>query len=228
MQKQYLGCIDKFFLTFYILYATIYPAHDVLDVWEVLSLAANQELIRDEMSDKIIDTAEALVTKDGAQSINVRRILQELDITNRVFYNRFHNIAEVLEIIYENTILKIRDSISGGIDKNKDFFEQVMDIVEKTLTMSYINKMKFNNYIFQNDSVSGSNYRWWCAKIKEVIEHAKINGYIRDVDSDAMSYSIWCFIRGFNADAVSRNIPMDEAVRTFRYSFGVLVEGMKK
>ena len=186
-----------------------------------------QELIRDEMSDKIIAAAEIMVTSDGAQNITVRKVLQELGITNRVFYNRFHNIDEVLEIIYENTILKIRDSISDGIDKNKDFFEQVMGIVEKTLTMSYINKMKFNNYIFQNDSISGDNYMWWCDKIKDIIEYAKINNYIWDVDSDIMSYSIWCFIRGFNADAVSRNLPMEDAVKTFRYSFGILIDGMR-
>ncbi|MBQ7900419.1 MAG: TetR/AcrR family transcriptional regulator [Clostridia bacterium] len=190
-------------------------------------METKQELIRDEMSDKIIAAAEIMVTSDGAQNITVRKVLQELGITNRVFYNRFHNIDEVLEIIYENTILKIRDSISDGIDRNKDFFEQVMGIVEKTLTMSYINKMKFNNYIFQNDSISGNNYKWWCAKIKDIIEYAKMKNYIRDVDSDIMSYSIWCFIRGFNADAVSRNLPMEDAVRTFRYSFGILIDGMR-
>ena len=50
------------------------------------------KLITDEMSFKIIETTENLVTTNGARNINVRQILKELEITNRVFYNRFHNI----------------------------------------------------------------------------------------------------------------------------------------
>ena len=52
-------------------------------------------------------------------------------------------------------------------------------------------------------------------------------GYIKQVDSDVLSYSIWCFCRGYNADAVGRNIPKDEAVKNFRYSFGIILEGLK-
>ena len=82
------------------------------------------KLITDEMSFKIIETAENLVTANGARNINVRQILKELEITNRVFYNRFHNIDEVLEIVYKNTILKIRQSISTGIDAGKEAEKQ--------------------------------------------------------------------------------------------------------
>ena len=56
---------------------------------------------------------------------------------------------------------------------------------------------------------------------------AKEKKYIKEIDSDAMSYAIWCFCRGYNADAVGRNLPVDVAVRNFRYSFGVLLDGMR-
>lgn len=46
------------------------------------------ELIFDEMSETIIATAAKLASESGTETINVRRILQELGITNRVFYNR--------------------------------------------------------------------------------------------------------------------------------------------
>ena len=42
-----------------------------------------------------------------------------------------------------------------------------------------------------------------------------------------MSYAIWCFIRGYNADALGRKLPRETAVRNFRYSFGVLLDGMR-
>ena len=186
-----------------------------------------ENLIRDEMSQKIIDTAEGLATLNGAHTINVRCILKELGITNRVFYNRFHNIDEVLQIVYKNTVLKIRENFDTQIDENEDFFEYVMRMLEEILVRSYDIKMKFNHYIFEHDSLSENNFNWWNDKIKKLILYAKEKDYIIDVDVDALSYSIWCFCRGFNADAVGRNLPKEEAVRRFKYSFGFLLNGIK-
>ncbi|MBE6574172.1 MAG: TetR/AcrR family transcriptional regulator [Ruminococcaceae bacterium] len=187
----------------------------------------NKALICDDMTQTIIETAEMLVTSLGAENITVRKILQTLNITNRVFYNRFHNIDEVLDIVYENTILKIRSSIITGFDPEGDFCEQVINIVANTLIMSYENKMNFNQYVFEADSVSGSNYEWWKNEIKKLIDFGKSKGVLKDVDSDVMSYSIWCFIRGYNADAVGRKLPKEEAVANFKYSFKILLDGMK-
>ena len=188
----------------------------------------HNELICDEMTQTIIDTAELLVTSLGTENITVRKILQTLNITNRVFYNRFHNIDEVLDIVYENTVLKIRASIITGFDPEGDFCEQVIDIVANTLIMSYENKMNFNQYVFEADSVSQSNFDWWRSEIRKLIEFGKMKGILKNVDSDIMSYSVWCFIRGYNADAVGRQLPKEEAVRNFKYSFRILLDGMKK
>ncbi len=180
------------------------------------------------MSEKIIETAEKIATSSGAHIITVRKILQELGITNRVFYNRFRNIDEVLKTVYLNTVLKIRESVIVELDNQKDFFEYVTDIVATSLIVSYDTKMKFNQYIFENDSVTQSNYEWWVSEIRKLIDYAKARDYIKDVDSDILSYAIWCFCRGYNADAVGRNLPKEEAVKNFRYSFAFLLEGLKK
>ncbi|MBQ8248838.1 MAG: TetR/AcrR family transcriptional regulator [Clostridia bacterium] len=189
--------------------------------------AAEQAMIRDEMSKTIIDTAEALAMEYGADCVNVRRILQTLGITNRVFYNRFHNITEVLDIVYENVIQRIRESITAKFDPDGDFFTQVIDIVSNPLVMSYEVKMNFNNYVFETDSITSKNYEWWKAQIRTYIEFGIDRGYLKALDTEAMSYAIWCFIRGYNADALGRRIPKEKALADFKYSFGVLLDGMK-
>ena len=187
-----------------------------------------QELISDEMSDKIIQTAERIAHSSGAERVNVRMLMHELNITNRVFYNRFHNIDEVLEIIYNKTALKIRESLVSDFDESQDFFEQVKQIVANTLIKSYENKENLNQFIFANDSQSFQNYEWWKEEIKSIIELGKQKDLLRDIDSEVMSYAIRCFIRGYNADALCRKLPCEEAVEKFKYSFGVLLDGMKK
>ncbi len=190
-------------------------------------MSVQESLIQDEMSQRIVDVAESMAAREGASSVTVRKILQALKITNRVFYNRFHNVDEVLSVVYRNTVMKIRESIFVELDPERDFFEQVTDIVANTLIMSYENKMNLNQFVFETDSVSDTNYEWWKEQIKRLIEFAKAHGFVKNVDSDVMSYSIWCFIRGYNADALGRKIPKDTAVENFKYSFKILLDGMR-
>ena len=187
----------------------------------------NEELICDEMSETIIDVATQLAANEGAHSLTVRKILKHLQITNRVFYNRFHNIEEVLDIISEKSILEVRRSLKFSFDENKDFFEQIMEEVEKTLIISYETRMNFAHYVFENDSISHSNYQWWTEEIKKIINYAMDKGLIKKVDPDMTSYAIWCFIRGFNTDAIGRKVPLEEALKRYRYGFKFILNGLK-
>lgn len=187
------------------------------------------KLISDEMSVKIIEAATMIAKNEGAGKVTVREILRTLNITNRVFYNRFHNVEEVLRIVYHDMVLKIRESILTRFDPNGDYLAQITAIARSSLVMSYDVKMNFNQYVFNSDSVLQGNFDWWRGEIKKLIEFGKSRGHLKsDIDADVMSYAIWCFIRGYNADAVGRGIPKDDAVKGFEYGFSILLDGMKK
>lgn len=185
-------------------------------------------LIVDEMSEKIITVAERMAMTNGAHTVNVRKILLELGITNRVFYNRFRNVEDVLGVVYQKVSAQIRESAAWESTSEEDFFEHVTEMVADTLIRSYDLKRQFNQYIFENDSRSQSNYEWWMSAIKRMLTYAKEKAYIRaDVDVDVLSYSLWCFWRGYNADAVGRGLPKEEAVKGCKYSFGILLDGLR-
>lgn len=198
-------------------------AHSVLTKGE--SMEEKNVLIQDEMSDKIIKAAEEIATASG--EVTVRKILRKLGITNRVFYNRFHNIDEVLEIVYVNTAVKVRESMATEYDGKQDFFEYVIDAVADTLIASYDIKMKFNQHVFEYDSVSQNNYDWYMDRIKKLFSYAQAQGLIQEIDAEALSYAIWCFCRGYNADAVMR-MPKEDAVKNLKYALRFLLEGLKK
>ena len=181
-------------------------------------------LIKDEMSEEIIRAAAEIVTESG--EVTVRKILKKLSVTNRVFYNRFHNLEEVLKIVYEETAEKVRESLEREYDGKQDFFDFIVDVVADTLVLSYEVKMKFNQYVFEADSLSDSNYEWYMKRIEKLFAYAHEHQLIADIDDKAMGYAIWCFCRGYNADAVTR-VPKDEAIRDFKYSFKMLLNGLK-
>jgi AcrR family transcriptional regulator len=143
----------------------------------------NTALISDEMSKRIVETAERIVMSVGAEKITVRMVLQDMGITNRVFYNRFHNINEVLNRVYESMVLKIRESITAKFDPEGDFFSQVVEIVANTLVMSYEYKMKFNQYVFESDSIQGDNFTWWKTEIAKLIDFGIEKGHLRKLNT---------------------------------------------
>lgn len=186
-----------------------------------------KELISDSISEQIINITEELATRDGAHTVTVRKILDKLGTTNRVFYNRFHNVDEVLQIVYKNAVVKMHESVVTEYDISKDFFEYVTDVATTVLVKTYEIKMQFSQYMFEHDSLTDFNRNWWTKKIHELLDYGIAHNYIRDVDYDTISYAAWCFCRGFNADAVSRKIPKEEAVKYFRAGFGYLLDGLR-
>ena len=190
-------------------------------------MAEEIQLIHDEMSGKIVEAAARLALREGAGAVTVRKIIRALGVTNRVFYNRFRNVEEVLGLVYQDMTGQMRRSLDS-FDPDGDFFGQITEIAAETLRLSYRLKLGMNQYVFSQDSVSPENYLWWRERIHAFIDLGKQKGLARpDLDCDAMSYAIWCFIRGYNTDALARGLPEEEAVESFRYSFGVLLDGMK-
>ena len=191
-------------------------------------MAGELQLIHDEMREKIVQTAAALALNQGAGEVTVRKIIRELGVTNRVFYNRFHNVEEVLSLVYQDMAIQMRQSISEHFDPEGDFFRQITDIAAGTLKLSYRLKLGMNQFVFIQDSVSAENFLWWRERIQGLIDLGKENRVVRDdLDCDKISYAIWCFIRGYNTDALARGIPEEEAVDGFLYSFGILLDGMR-
>lgn len=185
-------------------------------------------LIYDSMSEEIIRVTELLATLDGVQNITVRKILNEIGATNRVFYNRFRNIDEVFEIIYSRTITKMHESIKSEYDIKTDFFNYISDVAVKVLVKTYDLKQQFSNYMFECDSRFERNRIWWTDKIKEIIEIAKSTNQLREVDSEMLSYNIWCFFRGYNADAVCRRVSKEEAIEKLKFGLKCLFDGVRK
>ena len=192
-------------------------------------MAEEPILIRDEMSERIIEETERLALRDGAGEVTVRKIIRALGVTNRVFYNRFRNVDEVLSIVYRDMAVRMRQSVMTNFDPEGDFFGQITEIASGTLKLSYSLKLGMNQYVFAQDSLTEENFLWWKERIREYIELGKRRGLVRpELDCDAISYAIWCFIRGYNTDALSRELREEEAIAGFRYSFGVFLDGMRK
>ncbi|MGM9551018.1 MAG: TetR/AcrR family transcriptional regulator [Clostridia bacterium] len=186
------------------------------------------ELIKDHISEEIISLCEDIVLKEGTKNINVRRVITAMGVTNRVFYNRFHNIEEVLECIYYKNMVTMQHSLSSEKNIEEDFFGYVTDVALNALLNTYDVKQRFCQYMFEFESYTNTYCNWWIEKIKDVIETAKRTEQIKkDIDSEMLSYALWCFLHGFNTDAVNRNVPKSDAVKSLKFGLECLFYGVK-
>ncbi|HAM69158.1 MAG TPA: hypothetical protein DCP68_06055, partial [Ruminococcus sp.] len=149
--------------------------------------------IRDEISERIIEIVARIAEEEGAHKVTVRKIIAELGVTNRVFYNRFANCDEVLRIVYRNAIVHMRENIKPEFHDRESFERFCIDTAVSVLMQTYDVKMQFRRYVFEHDSLTEENRRWWYDKIKKYYRYALEQGFAKQVDADALCYAIWCF-----------------------------------
>ena len=188
--------------------------------------APKQERIRDDISDQIVEIVARIAAEEGAHKVTVKKIITELGVTNRVFYNRFANIDEVLRIVYRNAIVNMRENIKPEFHDRASFEQFCIDTAVDVLMQTYDVKMQFRRYIFEHDSLTEENRVWWYGKIKKYYQYALEQGFAKKVDADALCYAIWCFCRGYYADAISRQLSREEAARNFTFGFSCLLSSV--
>ncbi len=182
--------------------------------------------IEDNVSEEIIEAATDIVFSIGYSHLTVRSILRKLGYTNRVFYNRFCNIHEVLEKVYENVYLKMRKCIEIKYVPGTDYCEYLINLAVSLLKKTYETKMLFINFLFEHDSITNYNRKWWLSRIKELLDYGVENNVFKEFDTEAVSYSVWCFCRGFTADAVNLKLDMNEAEELFRNGLNCFLNGI--
>lgn len=182
--------------------------------------------LQDDISKKIIATVTKMVYEGGASKINVQAVLKKLKITNRVFYNRFKNIEEVLLCVSQNIVQKMHQCILRPIDKKENYHKYLMNIASDVFIKTYEIKKDFSDYMFMNDIVNESNKIWWIDHMIPLLEYGIKEKFLKPMDVHAMSYAIWCFCRGFNVDAIKSRLEFNKALKTFQTAFGFLIDGM--
>ncbi|MBR3447438.1 MAG: TetR/AcrR family transcriptional regulator [Oscillospiraceae bacterium] len=184
--------------------------------------------IQDGLSEQIVQIVARLAAEEGAHKVTAKQVINELGMTNRVFYNRFSNIDEVLRIVYRNAVVQMHENIEPDFHDKDSFLRFCTDVAVKVMMQTYDVKMQFRCYVFEHDSLTENNRLWWADKVKKYYAIALEQGFAREVDTDALCYAIWCFCRGYYADALSRQLPKDEAVRYFTFGFACLLNGVVK
>lgn len=184
--------------------------------------------INDDISLKIIDTAMEIASREGIASLTVSKIINTMGVTNRVFYNRFKGVPDVITEVYYKVVSKLRSCFDTPYDKKQDLCEYIMNLAVSVLEKTYETKLHFAGYLYNYDAFLEENREWWISHMIPLIEYGIKEGIFEETDSRLLAYSVWCYCRGFNASAIGNNLSKDEAIKAFKLGFRCFMDGAKK
>lgn len=184
--------------------------------------------IEDEISLKIIDIAMEIALEEGIASLTVSKIINRMGVTNRVFYNRFKDILDVITAIYDEVVKQLRSCFDVKYDGKQDLCEYIMNLAVSVLEKTYETKLHFAGYLYNYEAFLEENREWWINQIIPLIDYGKNQGIFKQIDSKHLAYSVWCYCRGFNASSIGDNLSKDDAINAFRLGFKCLIDGARK
>lgn len=184
--------------------------------------------IEDEISLKIIDTAMEIASEEGIASLTVSKIINRMDVTNRVFYNRFKDVPDVIAAVYDKVVFQLRGCFDTPYDGKQDLCEYIMGLAVSVLKKTYETKLHFAGYLYNYDIFLDENREWWINHMIPLIDLGIEQGIFKKTDSRLLAYSVWCYCRGFNASSVGNNLSKEEAIKAFKLGFKCFMNGARK
>lgn len=184
--------------------------------------------IEDKTTKAIVRTAAVIAQREGLEKLTVKRILSEMKVSNRVFYNRFRNIEDLIEVMYHQFVDTVRERINPErLADTEHYYETMLELAVGVVRKMYHNDIHFRLRLLSYEASKESNRNWWLKQIQEILKDGVNRGLLKPMNEQAVSYGVWCFCLGFHKDALGKNINEEEAISAFRESFSYFIEGMK-
>lgn len=184
--------------------------------------------IEDETTKEIIHTAKKIAQKEGLEQLSVKRILAEMKVSNRVFYNRFRNIEDVIELLYEQAVNSLREIIDLSLlEKDELYYETLENLAVNVVRCLYQNNIHFRARLLSYETSKDNNRNWWIEQIQTILCDGVTRGLLKPMDELGTARGIWCLCLGFHKEALGKSVPEQEAIASFRTFFTIFIEGMK-
>ena len=181
----------------------------------------------DETTKKIIAAATGIAQQEGIEQVSVKRILSEMGVSNRVFYNRFCNIDELIQILYNELVQEIRSCLKSVKEEGQCYYSYLLELAVAVVRKIYHNNLHFRRHLMSYRASNESNRNWWLSQIQQILQDGINRGLLKPMDTAAVSYGVWCFCLGFHKEAIGEALDGEEAIAAFSQSFALLIEGMK-
>lgn len=204
-----------------------------------MGIAERRQSERENIRKKIINAASEILSKEGYESLSIRKIANNIEYSPGVIYHYFKDKAEIVACVVEEGYGAILKNISGieidgenpdrtMVDTLKLYIELMLKTPEqfKAILMNDIEGIQEKvNVLEEGISKKRKSIKLLCDLIAVCIQKGKF----RDMDVELTAQVIWTSTHGLISRLIlEKNISEEQKNRLINYHFEMIINGLVK
>lgn len=174
------------------------------------------------LRENILKVSKTLLIKDGFGKLSMRKIAKKADVTATSIYLHFENKDELLLALIDDSIDKLKNTLSGAIDPSKDLITQLEDLARVYIQFAIENPQEYEviymvrpeempKYPKENFNKIRSSF----SLMAEIISKGKDENLLEVDDPKISAYSIWAQLHGVVSVILNKRLDTRIPRKTF-------------
>lgn len=136
----------------------------------------------------ILDAAVSIGLEEGFDELSVRKITDKLGYSSGIVYHYFKDKQEILDTIYTQTSMELKNVIDTCIKPERSFAENLNVVFKMLIEISVYDPDMFKLILLNRYSHSSDSVSVWIDTIKRCVYMGIESGELRKIDPEITSY----------------------------------------
>lgn len=202
-----------------------------------MGLKQRREREREDLRAEILDAARQLFVKEGYESVSIRKIADKVEYAPGTIYLYFHDKAEILARICEETFAKLIKKMDAIKNDTAAPFDKLRRSLRTYILFGLENPNHYVVTFIQAKSVADSQtvdvfhqtglQAFSC--LRDCVASCVATGETVSDDSDELAQTLWAGVHGLTSLLITcPGFPFVENNRLIDRTVNTLVEGVRK
>jgi AcrR family transcriptional regulator len=167
-----------------------------------MGVKERKERDREEMREKILQSAHHLFLDKGFDEVSIRNIAEAIEYSPATIYLYFKDKNEIFYALHGEAF-KIFNSYLGEVAKIKDPFDRLIKLGEKYIEFTFANPQYYDiMFIMEAPMNCDENSEDWQEGAKahsfleSMVEACKQQGHFKGLNTKILSFTIWSYMHG--------------------------------
>jgi AcrR family transcriptional regulator len=183
---------------------------------------------REDIRALVLEKAKKLFLELGYHKLTIRKLADEIGYTAGTIYLYFRNKDEILyelhnegfKLLFQYKMRMMEQGVSSGLDRlrqggqlyidfaleNPDYYELMFNMPEPRNFME-AQKERFSGEGQVPEDYAMRSYEF----LKQGIQEYKKEGYLKEVDEDTATFTLWSLVHGLVSLIIRKRIPYPQA-----------------
>ena len=209
-----------------------------VQVGSVMGVQQRRTRQKESLRQEILDAARTLFAREGIESVSIRKIAQRIEYSPGTIYLYFHDKAEILRTLCQETFAKLQQSLQGIKDDRCDTLDSLRRGMRAYILFGLQNPHHYLvTFVLAGPFLHESGHRpapddpGMCCfdNFRGIVRKCIQEGLFRLDDVEEISQALWAGMHGITTLLITKpGFPFVEHTRLVDRVVDVLVEGVRR